>query len=42
MATPESANTAAHMDAQPKSPRIMTKPYTASANTTFCRAICLV
>ena len=39
MATPESANTAIHMEAKPHSPRIITASFTASAKTTFCQAI---
>ena len=39
MATPESANTAIHMEAKPASPRIMTRTFTARAKTTFWAAM---
>ena len=38
-ATPESANTASHMDAKPKSPSAITAAFTSSAKITFCQAM---
>ena len=35
IATPVSANTASHMEAIPMRPKIMTRAFTARANTTF-------
>ena len=42
IATPESANTASHIDASPSRPSTITSIFTASAKITFCQAIRLV
>ena len=38
-ATPTSANTASHMEATPKAPRMRNSPFTARANTIFSRTM---
>jgi len=42
MATPTSAKTASHMEANPPAPRVNTINLTEKANVIFCQTICLV